>query len=301
MKHVASAASIAAACGLVVATNVAILAAAGWNRQGRPQATLLLTERELGMPAARQDEVSSLELKLRLTHDPPGVLQRAAMWKHRELPGVRYDWLDRDKLRELGLRVDLDAADPEADERYSRSLSRPVWVAVEQDGAAWRRWIAGREAEVTELRAAVERGEKEPSALAEAEALLALDRTMRSRLFPVDAGLDAQELRRRYPDGTRYAVLGALLRPEVVHPEDGEPYLTAKWTGALVGQVHVPRESRRRLESFLPEETWREVEKREREQARSGWPVPVAPRYRATLALGRRHEPWLVEVTTGLR
>ena len=34
MKRLASPASVVAACGLIVVTNLAILAAAGWNRRG---------------------------------------------------------------------------------------------------------------------------------------------------------------------------------------------------------------------------------------------------------------------------
>lgn len=288
MKHLASPASIAAACGLIVVTDLALLAAAGWNRRGEPEAELALTERELAMPAARQDEGSAIELSLRMTHEPPGVVDRTARWKHYELPRVDYDWLDRAKLRELGVRVDLDAADPHAVEHYSRTVARPVWVVLEQDGPAWRAWIAGREEEVGRL--------SEPKALADAEAVLAFDRTMRSRLFPVDAGTDPELLRRRYPDRHRHAVIAALLRATVVRPEDAEPFLSGHLMGAIVRQVHVPRDLGRQLEAFLPTETWDEIETRERMEAQSGWPAATPPRYDATLALGRRHEPWLVSV-----
>lgn len=40
-----------------------------------------------------------------------------------------------------------------------------------------------------------------------------------------------------------------------------------------------------------------EVETRERRAAESGWPAPIEPRYRATLAVGRRQEPWLIDVS----
>jgi len=298
MKRLASPASVVAACGLIVVSNLAILAAAGWNRRGEPEAQLSLTERELAMPAARQDEGTGLELSLVMTHEPPGVVRRTARWKRYELPSVDYGWLDHAKLLELGFRVDLDPTHPDAAERYSHAMPRRAYVVVEYDGEAWNRWISAREEQVLKLRREVEKGTAEPSTLAEAEALLAVDRTMRSRLFPVDAGTDADALQRRYGDRRRHAVVAGLLRPKVVTPENGVPALGGDVLGLIVSRVHVSRRLRRHLELFLPEDTWEEVEARERSAAERGWPSPTPPRYHATLAVGRRHEPWLVNVAT---
>jgi hypothetical protein len=300
MKRLASSTLAAVACALIVVTNLAILAAVGWNRRGEPEAELSLTERELALPAARQDEGTGLELSLVPTHEPPGVVRRAARWKRYELPSVDYGWLDRAKLLELGFRIDLDPTQPDAAEHYSHAMPRRAYVVVEYDGDAWDRWISRREEQVRRLRRKAEEGTAEPRALANAEALLALDRTMRSRLFPVDAGVDASALQRRYSDRRRHAVVAGLLRPKVVQPENGVPTLSGDVLGLVVSRVHVSRELRRHLEAFLPEETWEEVEAREQRVAQRGWPAPTRPRYRATLAVGRRHEPWLVraELTT---
>ena len=298
MKRLASPASVAAACGLIVVTNLAILAAAGWNRRGEPTVELLLTERELTMPVARQDKDTGLELSLVMTHEPPGVLRRTARWKRYELSSVDYGWLDHAKLLELGFRIDLDPTHPDAAEHYSHAMPRRAYVVLEYDGEAWNRWISGREQQVRQLRREVKEGTVEPSGLANAEAVLAVDRTMRSRLFPVDAGIDADSLQRRYSDRRRHTVVAGLLRPKVVQRTNGEPTLSGEVLDLVVSRVHVSRELRRHLEAFLPEDTWDEVEERERKKAESGWPSPTPPRYRAILAVGRRNEPWLVTVTT---
>jgi hypothetical protein len=298
MKRLASPVAVAAACGLIVVTNLAILAAAGWNRRGEPMVELLLTERELTMPAARQDIDTVLALALLMTHKPPGVIRRAARWKRYELPSVDYGWLDRAKLLELGFSIDLDPADPDTAEYYSHAIPRRAYVVLEYDGEAWNRWIRGREERIRELRREVDEGTAEPKALADAEAVLAVDRTMRSRLFPVDAGIDADALQRRYGDRRRHIVVAGLLRPKVVQHKNGEPTLSADVLSLVVNRVHVSRELRRPLEAFLPEETWNEVEERERKKAESGWPSPAPPRYQATLAVGRRNEPWLRNVAT---
>lgn len=296
MKRLASPASVVAACGLIVVTNLAILAAAGWNRRGEPKAELSLTERELAMPVARQDERTGLELTLVMTHEPPDVVRRTARWKRYELPSVDYDWLDRAKLLELGFRIDLEPTHPDAAEHYSHAIPRRAYVVVEYNGEAWNRWISGREEQVRKIRHEVEEGTLEPRALADAEAVLAVDREMRSRLFPVDAGVDAEALRRRYGGRRGHAVVAGLLRPKVVQSENGVPTLSADVLGLVVSQVHVSRKFRQHLEGFLPGETWEEVEVRERREAESGWPLPTPPRYQATLAVGRRYEPWLVSV-----
>jgi len=296
MKRLASQAALASACALIVVTNIALLSTAAWNRRGEPEAELTLTERELALPAARQDEGSGLELSLVLTHRAPGMVRRTARWKRHELPPFDYGWLDRTKLRELGFRIDLDPSEPDAPEHYEHAMARRAYLVVEYDGAAWKRWLADREKQLRELRRRVEEGAALPGDLADARAMLALDRTMRSRLFPVDAGMDADALRRRYPDRRRFAVVAALLRPKVVQAEGGEPFMSGQIDNPVVRRVHVPRNLRRHLESFLPHETWEEIEERERRVGEAGWPSPVPPRYQASMALGRRHEPWLVSV-----
>lgn len=298
MKRFASPASVAAACGLIVVTNLVILAAAGLNRRGQPEAELSLTERELAMPTARREEGTGLELSLVMTHEPPRVIRRAALRNRYELPSVDYGWLDRAKLLELGFRIDLDPTDADADEHYSQAIPRRAYVVVEYDGDAWKQWISGREEQVRQLRRELKEGTAEPKELTDAESALAVDRMMRSRLFPVDAGLDADALQRRYADRRRHAVVAGLLRPKVIQPESGVPTLSGDVLGLVVNRVYVSRGLRRPLEAFLPEETWREIEARERREAESGWPSPTPPRYRATLAVGRRHEPWLVSVAT---
>jgi len=299
MKRLASPAAVAAACGLIVVTNLSILVAVGWNRQGEPQATLSLTERELALPAARQDERTGLELSLRTTHEPPRLVRRTANWRRYELPSVDWDWLDRAKLLELGFRLDLEASHPDAAEHYSQAMPRRAYVVVEYDGEAWDRWILGREEQVRQLRREVDDGNAVPSALADVEALLDIDRTMRSRLFPVDAGSDVDALRHRYGDRRDHAVVAGLLRPKVVESESG-PTLSGEVLGLVVNRIHVSRELGSPIEGFLPQETWEEVQAREQTEAKSGWPSPTPPRYRATLAIGRRHEPWLVSLATSV-
>jgi hypothetical protein len=297
MKRLRTKGTLVAGCLLILAINLAILGLAGLNHRGEPTAELWLTSRELALPAARQAEGTGLEMFLMLTDEAPGVARRIARWKGYEIPSVEHAWLDRSKLRELGFQVKLDPNHPEAAHHYARAIPRPVYIAVEFDGETWARWLAQREEEIRRLERQIKEGSEEPGYLADAQAVLALDRTMRSRLFPVDAGLDAELLRERYADRARHAVITGLIRPKVIQPDDGEPFLSGTVERAVVRRVHVSREFGPRIEPFLPAETWEQIEKRERREAASGWPSPAPPLYRANVAVGRRHEPWLVGIT----
>jgi len=296
MKHLASPKAVAAGLVLVVVTNVVVVATAVWNRGGEPRAVVSLTERELALPEGIRDERSGVSLELVLTHEAPGRLERVARWRRHDLPPVEYGWCDRGKLEDLGFRTAVDPTDPKAAESYAMQLNRPVWLVLEYEGEAWNRWLADREARVEALRRSVEAGNAERGELADAEAILALDRTMRSRLFPVDAGLDAEALQRRYGDSARNLIVRGMIRAEVVPSEYGTRRLLGKVSGPIVRWIHVPREIAGPIEPLFSKETFHDMEMRERREAEEGWPAPAPPRYGAELAVGRRFEPWLTGV-----
>jgi len=292
MKRLASPAAVVAACALIVVTNAVVLVKASRNRSGEPEAVLALTERELAMPFARQDEGTALDLRLVTSDAPPLLARRASVWRRREIEEVEFGWLDRAKLLDLGCRIDIEPDDPKAEERYDLAIPRSVYLVLEYDGDAWGRWIAGREESVAEIRSSGSASE-----IADAEALLALDREMRSRLFPIDAGTDLDLLRRRYPDRSRHVILAGAVRPRVVEDAGGEQVLRGRIDGLFVGRVHVPRRLADTLAPFAPKETWEEIDARMRRETEGRWPEPVPPRFSATLAVGHRLEPWLVEVS----
>ncbi len=263
-------------CALIVIVNVAILSAAARNLRGNRLAELTLTERELAVPEFREAESSGLFLKLKFASDPPPAVRRIA-WRNRaELPPVDYAWLDRGKLEALGFRLGTEPG----------VIQRTAFVALELDGDSWTRWLAAREDRLRK---------RLPST--EAEALLALDRTMRSRLVPVDAGRDAEALRRRFPDRARYLIVPALVRAVQGGADADDLSWRGQIAGVLVSDLHVPRELAPALNSFLPQETEVEVLKRDQRERQLSWPIPTSPRYRAVVAFGSRNEPWLVGVS----
>jgi len=278
--------ALLAGCALIVIVNALILGAAARNRGGDRLAELTLTERELAVPEFREDESSGLFLTLKFASDPPPAVQRIAWRKRADLPSVDYPWLDRGKLEALGFRLGLEPSVPSDEHAQVGVSERTAFVALEFDGDSWARWLAARE---DRLRKRLPQDE--------AEALLALDRTMRSHLVPVDAGRDAETLRRRFPDRARYLIVPGIVRAVQGGADAGDPSWRGQIAAVLVSDLHVPRELAPALKTFLPQETEDAVSKREQRERQLSWPAPTPPRYRAAVAFGSRNEPWLVSVS----
>jgi hypothetical protein len=138
------------------------------------------------------------------------------------------------------------------------------------DGFAWRRWLNAREAVL--LRKEVEEYEQKR---------LDRDRRMKSRLVAVAVGRDAEALRQSYPDRSRYLILPAEINPYIYHPGDNIPPRFNAIISLRTNDIYAPFPFRPLLHRF---------------QAPVRAPEPDAPRYRVTLAVGRRHEPWLERV-----
>jgi hypothetical protein len=278
--------ALLAGCALIVIVNAVILGEAVWNRGGERLAELTLTERELAVPQFRENESSGLVLTLKFASQPPTAVQRVAWRKRNELPAVDYPWLDRGKLEALGFRLGPEPSAPPDEHGGVDARERTAFVALELDGDSWTGWLAAREDRV-----------RKHLSDADAAAVLALDREMRSRLVPVDAGNDAEALRRRHPDRARYLIVPGLVRAVRAGPDSGG----ASWRGQIaevfVGDIRVPRELAPALKKFLPRETSGEAFEREQREREVSWPAPTPPRYRAVVVFGRRNDPWLVSVS----
>jgi hypothetical protein len=271
-----SVAALVSGGALIVIVNAAILGTARSNREGERLAELTLTERELAVPAYREAESSSLRLKLKFASESPPALQRVAWRKQADLPAVDYPWLDRGKLESLGFRLDSN----------SNPGLRIAFVALELDGDSWTRWLAAREDRL--------RKRLPPD---DAEAVLALDRSMRSRLVPVDAGRDVAALRRRFPDRARYLIVPGLVRAVSGGPDAPDASWRGQITDILVSDIGVPREMAPVVNEFWPRETTSEAFSKEKREQQVSWPAATPPRYRGVVVFGQRNEPWLVSVS----
>jgi hypothetical protein len=107
-----------------------------------------------------------------------------------------------------------------------------------------------------------------------------------SRLILVDVDNDPGTLRARHPDRRRVAIVEATVSMRFVSNPGQPPFLAGRITSVLPGEINVPREWRGLLEGLRPGP-----------EAATVWPPPLRePRFRATVAWGKRLEPWITHV-----
>lgn len=284
MKPRARRLTLVAGAALVLLTNAVALGGVWWNRSAPAESTLALGERELGLPwrAQRFKENSGLALDLRWR-----VIDRdaAEFGSGFTFNGGAPEWLDAGRMAALGFTVG-DWQSDAGRRRYTRQPPRQVVVVLELAGPAWQRALAkaGEEAQRHAAAAAANPNSKEFANRARrAQESLAREETANSRLFAVDAGLDAEALRRQYPDRGRFMLLHGTIRP-AIRDGKGTAQRATGHLAALAGtHIHVPHPLRGPLEALGANVTG----------AAAG-----GARFNATIVVGRRLEPWIAGVET---
>lgn len=170
---------------------------------------------------------------------------------HRRSP----DWLTVAKLGELGFDCRMSVTDPDARGHYAMMPPAPVYLVLEYEGEAWKTAPRGPE--------------------------------RRTRLFAVDAGLDAPRLRQKYPDSSRHIVARAVvgLTLEDRNFRDGAPLSEPRLRGWI--QTLFPSRI------FLPPPYSKvlQVLRRRGEDSEEG--PGSEPRFAVKVSWGRDHEPWV--------
>lgn len=260
----------AAPLAFLAAVNVVVLAGAAWNRSGSPEASVVLTERELSL--AREyssDENSGAGFALQLCRfceDP--------------------SWFGRAKLEALGF--DVEGYLGQELRTRKRPLQRKAYAVLEYDGPAWQAALQRERRALEKLQAQVASGEVGSEHIKAAEDRLRRMQALDSRLLPVDVGRDPQILRTSYPDASRYIIAPATVRMRECRGRQCAEPAYGQVADILTGSIHVPARFHRVFDSaFGSERPWwsygsllwaRDLE---------------GPRYRVELHYGRRHEPWV--------
>jgi hypothetical protein len=264
--------TLIAGLALIVLTNAVVLAGVAYNRSGEPEATLRLTERELGVTNygmwAGEKSGIGLNLQWRL---PRREADRSSyfygFW------GGEAAWLDEAKLRELGFEPPPPGLPEER--RGRREKERAVTLVLEYDGPAYQAVLKLAQEAAAKERAG---GGKPKGAYDSAVEWLEREERSGSRLFAVDAGLDADALRAKYPDRGRYAIAEGRVRP-YYRPNVVNPKTSGHVTAVSVPSINVPLEYRSLFAPFA--NTPYHL------QQKGG------PRFEATLSYGKRLEPHL--------
>jgi hypothetical protein len=270
---------------LIAVTNAIALGGVAYNRGGEQDSVLKLTHRELWQPHefGIDREAGGLTLNLRwrvLDKDAKGFAYAA---DHYGTPA----WLDRDKLAALGFDVSEPSRVRDLDRVRERQLPRDALVVLELDGPAYRTAVerARERAKEAAAREAARRGKKPPPTEITAAELLKREETVNSRLFAVDAGLDARQLRAKYPDRARHAIVRGSIRASVNRNRAGDAQWSGHIDGLHNGQINVPTEFRKAIGPVPRSYAWNPP-------ATDG-----VPPFELTVAFGKRFEPWVTGVT----
>lgn len=273
---------LAAAALLVVLVNGLILAGVAWNRRAPPESVLTLSERELWMTPASLSPEESNGLTLRLQWAVLPAHWDSSMDLSTATGGwVAPVWLDQPKLAALGFDVSWKLDDPRTPRHYDRMLPRDVLLVLELDGPAYAEALKRMRERAAQPETAAGQSPDQAPALRAQRAREGAQRaeTISTRLYVVDAGLDAGALRARYPDRSRYAIVRGSVRAEVT--ESGRaPELRGHIWAVRCDEINVPLQ----LRTQLPKSS-------------EPYAKPRQP-FRVVLAVGRRFEPWILAAST---
>ena len=269
--------TLVAGVALIVVTNTIVLGGVAWNRSGEPDSQLTLSQREAGQAIERgiDREKGGLRLQLywRVIAASPAPLHE--MYDHG--PPA---WLDEAKLTALGFTIPDPAGSRAPRRRYERQLPRGVLIVLEQDGPAYQKALA-----IARERAQAEAAGKKPESGQRAADNLKREEITKSRLFAVDAGLDAAALRDKYPDRTRYAIVHGKVR---LHYR-GERGFDRLWEGYIENidnlRLNVPKDYLPVIASIPGRPEWDAT-------VRESAPFQVA------VAFGKCFEPWIAAVSS---
>ncbi|MEO4045962.1 DUF4824 family protein [Pseudomonas sp. CAU 1711] len=254
-----------AGLALILLSNAVALGGAWYNRQGEAESRLLLSERELwrshdGM--RRENSGLSLHLDWRTPRDP----ESESRYSRQSLGEAT--------LLRLGFEPHAGSA-----QRWRQPRERQALIVLELDGPAYRAELLAAEQELlqAERMLALSPDSSELKEKAElARKALEHERTRASRLFAIDAGSDIQTLRQRYPDRSRYAIVGGTVRAWCSCGGDDPHRLQGQVDALLVDELNVPATWRAQLAERMPR-------RYESEQL----PLQIE------VSFGRRLEPWI--------
>lgn len=273
--------SLFAGLSLIVLVNAIALAGVAWNRSEPADSRLQVSERELShsYPYWRQDN-SGIALLLNYR------------WPNSKPNDYSYDSLRQlspEQMHALGFKVPSELND-ESVRHYRRQLDRDGLLVLEFNGPLYQQQLHSAREQLEKSRAdlaAVPDNKQLIESHKLARETLQREQTSASRLFVIDAGSDMANLRTRYPDRQRYAIVRGRFDTWAWH-DDGRWQIGGSAQVPLAANIYLPQRWHA-LFAELP-----------RRPDTPGFPNSGGEKlFNAELAFGQRLEPWLVEFSAG--
>lgn len=253
-----------AGMALLALANGWVLAAAAYNRSAPTSAPIGLTERELTpawfrVRSNEPDRIAFFTININTNYYEDGPLKTSRYIGEME-------WLGEEKLKELGFDIQTPVNFASLRSRFNENQSRDVFLVLEYEGPAYQKILMRMQQRYSEaLLQAKAAPENKGFAAAAHHIRERLERLQHydSHLFAVDAGRDADGLRRRYPDRSH----SLIVRGQIM--VDLRVYGRIKKLDVDV--VMLPRAFREIID-----------------------PYQGQAHYLVKLAYGKRYEPWIV-------
>jgi hypothetical protein len=203
-------------------------------------------------------------------------------------------WLTREKLAGLGFDVENIEQRVEAGRSWGEP-ARNVFIALEFEGPTWHASVKRLEEtyiEASRRFAEGAGGDEEQVAVARSNWERA--KTDESRLFIIDADLDPEVLRARYPDRFQVAIAPAEVSVYPSYRREVRQRITGVVSGPLVSGIHVPKHFADQLRAAGGSH----ADSREK-MSRLQYLLAGSRRhigYRVKLRYGGSYEPWVEAV-----
>lgn len=263
---------------ILIATNMVVFIGVASNRSGEPESLITLTEREFALSYHAYEENSGLRLRLDWR-----ALGKEASYGYTDWRSPL--WLNNQKLKALGFDLDDYVGSDSYDRHYKKSIPKEVFIVLELGGEPYREAL--KRAEVAferdkKLFAANPEDKSLKDNFERAERNLEHEHQEETRLFAIDAGLDALMLREKYKDKARLIIAKGVVKPGYRYNNKKEE-VYGYISKLSVEMIHVPLEHRKMFDSIL--------DKYDARINNSG-----SYHYQVQLAYGQRLEPWIVSV-----
>lgn len=257
----------ASAFALLVVTNVVMLLGVYLNRSSEATSETTLTQRELQLPSSIRKESSGISLRL------------AYRTAYKSSRSHQDNFLNHVKLKELGFDADKYLYSKEG----IRTPTKEVFIVLEYDGESYKKSLKSAEAVLMEKEAlynAHKDDKKKQRDYENAKNNFTREQISQSRLFAIDAGLEYEGLRQKYPNKTDYLILKGVVG---LVKDYKEKILYGYIQRLNVQTIHLPYKFKYLLKDIKPISNHKDAQN-------------TSPKYKIEVKYGSRYEPFITSV-----